>query len=104
MLESIFILLLVLAVLFLIITVIWQSLAIGIIDVILWIILSISVHQIELPYQAIQNDNTIVTGVQTVETLYMFSYFFMGIGIIVMIYVFVDIIFPMLQGRFSRMM
>jgi hypothetical protein len=104
MLESIFIILLVIAILFMLMTIIWQSLAIGTIDIIMWLLLSISVHQLELPYTAIQNDNTIVTGIHTIETLWPLSTLFMGIGIVMMLYVMVDIIFPMLQGKFSRMM
>lgn len=102
--ESIFILLLVIAILFMLMTIIWQSLVIGAIDIIMWLILSISVHQLELPYTAIQNDNTIVTGIHTIETLWPLSTLFMGIAIIMFIYVTVDIVYPMLQGKFSRMM
>ena len=104
MLESIFILLLVIAILFLLITIIWESLSIGIVDVILWLILSISVYQIEIPYTAIQADDTIISGVHTIETLYPLSWLFMGMAIITMLFLFIQIIFPMLQGKYSRMM
>ena len=87
-----------------IMTIVWESLAIGAMDIIIWLILSISVYQLELPYTAIQNDNTIVEGVHTIETLYPLSWLFMALGIIMMLFVFIDIVFPMLKGKFSRMM
>ena len=104
MLESIFIMILIVAILFLLITIIWESLSLGIVDVILWLILSISVYQIEIPYTAMQSDDTIITGVQTIETLYPLSWLFMGLAIITMLFLFIQIIFPMLQGKYSRMM
>ena len=104
MIETLFIVMLVITVLFFILTVIWQSLALGIVDTILWLVLAISVYNYEIPYTAIQNDNTIVTGVQVIESLYPYSWLFIVMMFITMLYTFVDIIFPMLQGRFSRMM
>ena len=104
MLMDMFILILVLSVIFLILSIVWESLMISIIDVILWLILSISIYKLEIPYQAIQNDNTIVTGFHSIETLYPLSYLFMGISLLMMMYMFICIIFPMLQGKFSRMM
>lgn len=104
MMESIFIILLVIALLFLMLTILWESLAIGVMDIILWLVLAISVYQIELPYTAIQSDNTIVTGIHTIETLYPLSWLFIGLAIITMLYVFINIIFPMIQGRFSKVM
>jgi len=104
MLESIFIILLVMAILFLMLTIVWESLAIGAMDIILWLVIAISIYQLELPYTAIQNDNTIVEGVHTIETLYPLSWLFIGLMFITMFYVFVGIIFPMLKGRFSNVM
>jgi hypothetical protein len=104
MIESIFIILLVIALLFLVLTIVWESLAIGALDIILWLVLAISVYQLELPYTAIQSDNTIVTGVHTIETLYPLSWVFLLLAFITMFYLFFNIIFPMLKGRFSKVM
>ena len=104
MLESIFIILLVIALILLVLTIVWESLAIGAIDTILWLVLAISVYQLELPYTAIQNDNTIVTGVHTIETLYPLSWLFLLLAFITMFYLFFNIIFPMLKRRFSKVM
>jgi hypothetical protein len=104
MIESIFIILLIIALLFLVLTIVWESLAIGALDIILWLVLAISVYQIELPYTAIQSDNTIVTGVHTIETLYPLSWVFLLLAFITMFYLFFNIIFPMLKGRFNKVM
>jgi len=104
MLQSMFLALLVGAVLFLILTVYWNSLSLGILDIVLWFILSSAVHSIEVPYVAIQSDNTIVKGVQVIESLYPLSLLFIGIGIIVLLYWLTAIVLPMLQGQYNRMM
>jgi hypothetical protein len=104
MLQNIFILIILLAVIFLLIAVYWQSIAFCSIDIVLWIILSISVFQIELPYTAILSDDTIISGVQTVETLYPLSWLFGMMALITSVYMMVTLIFPMLQGKFSKMM
>lgn len=104
MLESIFILMIVLAVLFLLICMEWKSLMFGVFDIILWIILSISVYNIEIPYQYVTPSDIIGESVQVISTQYIFSWVFIGMAFLSMLYVLVDIIFPMLQGKFSRMM
>jgi hypothetical protein len=104
MLHSIFLALLIGAVLFFILTVKWQSLSLGVLDIVLWFILSASVFTIELPYVAMQADNTIVEGVQTIESLHILSPLFMVIGIIVLIYWLTSIVFPMLSGKLNKMM
>lgn len=104
MLQSMFFALTAGAILFMILTVYWDSLAFGILDVILWFILSAAVHNIEVPYVAIQSDNTIVEGVQTIESLHPISLIFGLIGIIVFLYWLTSIVLPMLQQRYSRMM
>ena len=104
MLQTMFLALLVGAVLFLILTVYWESLSLGILDIMLWFILSSAVHNIEVPYVAIQSDNTIVEGVQVIESLHPLSLLFIGIGVIVLLYWLTSIVLPMLQQRYSRMM
>lgn len=104
MLHTIFISIMAGAVLFFILTVKWESIALGALDVILWFILAISVLNIEIPYVAIQNDNTIVEGVQIIESLYPLNWLFILIGLIVMIYWMTTLIFPLLQGKYRGMM
>jgi hypothetical protein len=104
MLETIFIILLVIAILFLVLTVVWNSLSIGILDIMLWFILSGAIHSIEIPYVAIQNDNTIVEGIQVIESLYPLSWLFIGIGIIVLMYWLTSIVWPMYQDKYSNVM
>lgn len=104
MLETMFILLLVVAILLMIIAITWESLSLTAVDIIVWIILSIGVYEIEIPYQALQSDNTLITGVHEIHSLAPFSWLFMLIALIMMLYLFIEFIFPMLQGRFNRMM
>ena len=68
MLESIFILLVVISVLFLVLTVVWESLMLGAVDIILWLVLSISVYNLEIPYQYVLSDDTVGTGLQSIQT------------------------------------
>lgn len=104
MLQTMFLALLVGAVLFMILTILWDSLSLGILDIMLWFILSSAVHNIEVPYVAIQSDNTIVEGVQVIESLHPLGLLFIGIGIIVFLYWLTTIVFPMLQQKYSNMM
>ena len=99
MLLTIFIILLVLAIIFLLITLEWNSLFTGSMTIILWIILALTVHQIEIPYTAIQNDNTIISGVQTIETLYPLSYLFWAFALVMFIYLITDVVRPMFQEK-----
>lgn len=104
MLESIFILLIVMAVLFLLVTIEWQSLMFGVVDIMLWLVLSLSIYNIEIPYQYITGSDIIGESVHIIQSQYIFSALFMGMAILTMLYVLIDIIFPMLSGKFSRMM
>lgn len=92
------------AILFFILMVKWQSLSLGILDVILWWILSAAVFTIEIPYVAILSDDSIVTGMHSVQSLYLLSPLFIAIGIITLLYWLTNIVLPGLQGRKSRMM
>jgi len=104
MLESIFILLLVTAIILLVLSITWESMAFCITDIILWLVLSISIYNIEIPYQGINSENNIVTGTQAIQNMYILSWIFMGIAIVMILYMFTSIVFPMLQGKFSKMM
>jgi len=104
MLESIIIILLIIAVIMLVLTVEWQSLAIGAIDIILWFILAISIFKVEIPYQYTQG-NTVYTGTQSLESMHPLGYLFIGVGMVMVIYIWVTIITPMLKGKkWDRMM
>ena len=103
MLHTLFLAFLAGAVLFFILTVKWESIALGVLDIILWFILSITIYEIEIPYVAIQSDNTIIEGVQTINTLYPFSWLFILIGFITLLYWLTILIFPLLQGKMKRM-
>lgn len=105
MIESIFILLIVMSILFFILTILWKSLTLGTMDIILWFILSISIYHYEIPYVVITSNDTIITGTQIIEEgLYPLSYLFIGMALITLLYLLTYIIFPMLKGRYSRMM
>ena len=104
MLESIFILMIVMAVLFLLVTMEWKSLFFGTVDILLWLVLSISIYNIEIPYQYVTGSDVIGESVHVIQSQYVLSALFMGLAILTMLYVMIDIIFPMLSGKFSRMM
>lgn len=101
MLLSVFILLAVLSVTFFVLMIYWKSIAIGISDVVLWLYMAINVYQIEIPYQLMKSDDTVATGTQIIEGLYPLSWFFMGMAVISMLYLFSSIILPMLQQKFT---
>jgi len=104
MISGVFFALLALTVLFFLITIFKQSLILGMITIILWLILGISLYSYEIPYTAIQNDNTIIHGVNPIESMHVYAPIFWLMSMITMFYVFITIIYPMLQQRFSRLM
>lgn len=91
------------ALLFLMIMVRWKSISLGLLDVVLWWILSVAVFYIEIPYVAIQSDDAIVTGMHTVDSLYILSPLFIAFGVITLVYWLINIVFPTLSGN-SKMM
>jgi len=103
MLESILIILVIVAVLLMILSFQWESLSLSSVTLVLWMVLSISVYNIEIPYQAIDSSDTIVTGVQTIESLYHLSWIFIGLSIIMMLYI-VHLSFELWKGRKPRML
>jgi len=104
MIDTMFYALLGMAILFLLLTVKWKSLSLGLLDIILWFILSAAVHSFEIPYTAITSTDTIVQGVHEIQSLYSVSLIFTGIGFIVLIYWLIDIVFPLIHQKYSRMM
>ena len=91
------------AILFLLLMVYWKSISLGLLDVVLWWVLSVSVFFIEIPYVAITSDDTVITGFHTVESLYILSPLFVAIGVIALIYWLVNIVFPTLSGKAKMM-
>lgn len=104
MLETMFYALIVGAVFFMILTIYWESLVFGVLDVILWFIIAASSHSVEIPYTLIQSDNVVVNGVHEIQDLYILSMLFVLIGLIVLIYVVVEMVLPMFKQKFPRMM
>jgi len=103
MLESIVILLVCVGVVLMILSFKWESLMLSSVTFVIWMGLSIGVHQIEIPYQAITSSDTIITGTQTVENLYMYGWLFMGLAIIMFLHIIV-LSFQMYKERKKRIM
>jgi len=97
MLESIFIIILILAILLLIATIEWESITIGVLDSGIWFLLAVAITRIEIPYEYV-NNGQIIEATHTITNLAPFGYLFMGIGIIVIIYV----IFHILEMMYKR--
>lgn len=102
MLESIFIMLLIVAILLLILAITWESLSICIIDVILWLLLTISIYQLEIPYQY-TTGGVAYTATHTIENLWPLSWLFLGITIIMMLQTFV-LALEFLKGKEVKVM
>lgn len=102
MLENIFVVLLIVAILLLILAIMWESLSISIIDVILWLLLTISVYQLEVPYQYTIG-STVYTATHTIENLWPLSWLFLGITIIMMMQTFI-LALGMLRGKKVKVM
>lgn len=97
MLESIFIILLILAILFLLVSLAWESIVLSAIDMIMWFILAYSILYLEIPYQY-SSGGTVTTAMHTVENLAPVAYLFMGIGIVMFIYMASMVLDSMQQG------
>ena len=103
MLESILIILIIVAVLFMILAFQWESISMSSVAFVLWLVLSISVYYIEIPYQMLDTSDTLVTGVHTIENLYHLSWIFIGLTIIMMLYIII-LGFELWQGRKPRIL
>ena len=104
MLESIFLVLLGLAVLFFLLMMVWRSVSLGGLDVVLWFILAAAVHDIGVPYSHVTSGDTVVSGVQSVQSMSGLSVLFIGIGVVVLLFWLVGLVLPMLQMKFDVMM
>jgi len=93
MLESIFIILLVSAIIFLILGVLWESLALTVLDITLWLICALGILQIEIVTS---------TGTTTVENMHYISILFSGIAIIMTLYLIVYLVLPMFSEKIKN--
>ena len=98
MLESMFYVLLIIAVLLLILCVEWESFALCGLDIGLWFVLALSVHQIEIPYQYVIG-GVVYNSTQSIESLFPLSILFYGIGAVMLIYLIVNLVLPMLGDK-----
>ena len=104
MLESVFILLLVVAVILMILSISWGSMVLSTITMFMWFILGLVVSHIEIPYQAIDSSDNIVTGTHIISNLYGLNWLFVGLGLFMLFYLVIWHVFPMFKGRFNRML
>lgn len=93
MLESILIILLVTAIIFLILSVLWESLALTVLDITLWFICALGILQIDIVTS---------TGITTVENMHYISILFSGIGVIMTIYLIVYLVLPMFSEKIKN--
>ena len=102
MIESILIVLLIIAVLTMILAFEWESLTMSIVDVVLWFTLAISIFNVEIPYQYMDGVS-VFEATQTLEGMYPLGWLFIGMGLIMMIHTFI-ISFEMLKGKKPRLL
>ena len=99
MLESMFYVLLIIAIIFLVLMVEWQSIAIAGINIVIWMVLAISVHQIQIPYQYTDTLGVVHESTQNIENLFPLSILFYGITIIIFLYLLINLVMPYLSGK-----
>ena len=99
MLESMLYLLIVIAIILLVLMVEWESIALAGLNIALWIILAISVHMIEIPYQYTDASGIAHTSTQNIENLFPLSTLFYGIAFIIFIYLIVNLVYPFFKGK-----
>lgn len=104
MLLVIAIITIILAVLFMILGVVWRSMMLTGLDIILWLLNGLFICQVEIPYQTLDATGTIVTSTHVIESMHMLAPLFYGIAFLMFFFLAVEYAFPMLQGRFNRMM
>jgi len=90
MLESIFIILLISAIIFLILTVIWESLALCGLDISLWLLCALGILKIDIVTS---------TGTTTIENMHPLSILFGGVAIVMTLYLIVNLVSPHLTQK-----
>jgi len=101
MIESMLYVLIIIAILLLILTVEWESMALCGLDIALWFVLAVSVIQVEIPYQYVVSGVT-YESTQKIESLYPLSILFYGIAVVMMIYLFVNLALPLLGEKIKN--
>lgn len=104
MIETLFVLILVIAIVFFLLMVVWDSMIIGTISMILWFILAVGIYNYQIPYQAVLSDDTLSSGVQTINSMGIYSGLFLLMGFVTLIYIIVEFVYPLLTIRFKKMM
>ena len=90
MLESIFIILLISAIIFLILTVMWESLALCGLDISLWLLCGLGILQIDV---------VTATGTTAIESMHPLSILFWGVAVVMTIYLFVNLVSPFITQK-----
>ena len=85
MLESVFIMLLIFAILLMLLFIAWESIIIGLIDVFLWFLLALGIYDIEVPYQY-TSSGVVYTATQHIQTMYPLWLLFFMIGIVLLLF------------------
>ena len=102
MLESIFVMLLVAGIILLILAFVWESLTISVVDLIIWLILSINVYSIDVAYQY-ESGGVVYEQVQSVSSMYPLTWLFIGLAIIMLLYI-ITMVFGMYHNMEKRIM
>ena len=97
MLESIFILLLITAIVMLIVAIEWESFVICAIDFVMWFVLALGILDIEVPYQYVSG-GVVTTAMHSMEGMHYLAMLFAGIGVVVFIF-FVTMVLDTLAGK-----
>lgn len=97
MLESILIMLIILAILLLVATYEWRDPVISILDSLIWFVCGIGVLYVEIPYQYISG-GSVSTATHVITNLYPLAALFMLMGVLLFIS-FVTLTFEMLSGK-----
>lgn len=87
MLENIIILLIILGVIFMFLSFYWESLMFSITTLVIWMGVSIAIFEVEIPYQLITSGDVVVTGTQEINNLWMYSYFFIALAVVMFLHI-----------------
>jgi hypothetical protein len=102
MLFNFVVILIALGTLFMLLSFYWESLMLSIVTLVIWMGLSIAVFEVEVPYTAITSSDTIVSGTHEINTLSMYSWFFVALALI-MFFQIIHIAFSIHKRRESDM-
>jgi len=102
MLETVFFALGSVALLFMILAIWWRSLTFSIVDTILWLVMSISIYNLERPYQYVQGGQ-IFEATHVIESAYYLAPLLILFSIVMMIYTWY-LAFELLKGYKPRIM